>query len=203
MLEVKELDNFTKEFHRNFKRPRRGGIKESTIFYLWVFSRMLIENKNFILSEKSGDDAYIKAVNFLKKKNIGDPPDFPKDMRTLKKYFNRPLFKLMVAWIEQKASLLPQLRKLGKRINAPFEETRKKMSRKIEKFEKDWKIIKKFLAILKKEKYIKKADLTRRLGINKNFREWLIEEAIGQGYIKRVENGLSWIIHSGKSINWL
>lgn len=220
---IKDLskEDFIKEFSREFK-PRRGGIKESTIFYLWVALCIWKEDKRFSLSEQRDDfhsedekNFWDKIRNYLDEHNIREEDclKFP-ETRTIKKYFNRPLFKLMVELIstpiEQKALLLKKMRILGMKLLAPFENIKNHLSLKeIDRMEKTWKIIKKFLAILKDEKYIKKTDLPdlpglmRRLGINKNFYEWLIEEAIDQGYVKRLEKNSSWIMYSGKNLDWL
>jgi len=189
--------------YREFK-PDKGRINKSTIFYLWLYlclNRSWERNEKITFSEKRGEKTacHEKCWSDEVGKVLGQLEiRFPYNLQiqTLRKYTNRKDFKSVIAWTATDPGISIVIGKIFIEGAKAF----KKMAEGFKNKQIDFNNLKlnfRFANYIRLQKYVKKRNLMRTLGINKEKCDLLLTEAESQGFIKtlRYPHNSIWIIH--------
>jgi len=196
--ELNKKDNIALRLYHEFKSDK-GRINKFTIFYLWLYlclNRPWKRNLKITFSERRGKNILIKVDGVLEQLKIRFPNNI--QIQTLRKYTNRKDFKSIIVWT---VAADPGISVV---IGKIFIEGAKALEKIAEAFKNkhiDYKSLEinfKFAAYIRSQKYIKKRDLMRKLGINKEKCDLLLTEAESQDFIKtiRCPHNSIWIIHN-------
>jgi len=194
--EFNKKGNSALRLYREFK-PSKGRINEYTIFTLWLFlclKRPWKRNWKITFSERSGKNIWDEMDGVLEQLKIHFPDNL--QIQTLRKYTNRKDFKSIIVWTAADPGISVVIGKIFIEAAKAFE----KMAEVFKNKQIDFNNLKfnfKFASYIGSQKYVKKRNLMRTLGINKEKCDLLLTEAESQGFIKtlRYPHNSIWIIH--------
>lgn len=174
-------------------KPTRGKVNELTMFYLWLY--LCIERPwekkwkgNF--TQKKADEIWDKFCDLSDQLNIFNELN-PPDPRSLKKYIKRDDFQKVVTLASMDPFVFKKITEIFTTLCKPL--------KKLSYYMDDLKLNFKFADYIRSQKHVKKRNLMRTLGINKETCNLLLTEAEDQGFIKtqRCPHNSIWIIYIG------